>query len=108
MQRRRVRAVSARLEDDDEDLLDPFFCLGQCQIDEALAPVERYALTEAEQDADHLQTASDYDGLLVNHRYGYSLNKFVHYCALNASGAEPAGDSARYQSDEIVQCLLAV
>jgi hypothetical protein len=58
--------------------------------------IEKYALAEAEQDADHLQTASDYDCLLVNHRYGYSLSKFVPCSALNALCAEPAGDSARY------------
>lgn len=92
----------------DEDLLDSFFCLRQCQIDKALALVEWYALAEAEQDADHLQTASDYDSLLIKSRYGYSLSKFSCYSALNGLTPDPAGEPTGDRSDEIVQCLFTV
>lgn len=83
----------------DEDLLDPLFCLRQRQIDKALALIERYALAEAEQDADHLQTACDYNSLFINHRYGYSLSKFSYYSALNGLTPDPASDPAGDRSD---------
>lgn len=83
----------------DEDLLDPLFCLRERQIDKALALIERSALTEADQDADHLQTTSNYNSLFINHRYGYSLSKFSYYSALNGLTPDPAGDPASDRSD---------